>query len=151
MSWRAITENDIRSGLNSTEDVVFRENLLASGQTDPFAQISAQVTSLFRDAIRANPSNELDGDATTLPESAIFHAVAIIRQRLAARFSGAMEEDKTRGEEAKAARDYLKAVAVKGSPTVELPGATGQTKQPLPSPAINESPRRDGWRNQDGI
>lgn len=151
MSWRSITDDDIRSGLNASEDALLRENLLADGQSDPFEQIRAQVTSVFRDAIRSNPANELDPDATKLPESAIFHAVAIIRQRLATRFPLAQEEDKNRDEEAKSAREYLRNVAKDGSPTVEAPGETVQTRQAIPSPAINESPRRDGWRNQDGI
>lgn len=151
MSWRAITDDDIRSAITEPEDTIFRESLLVDGQTEPYSQVAGQVTSLFRDAIRANPANELDPDPTFLPESAIFHAVAIIRQRLTTRFAAGGEEDKTRADEVKAAREYLKAVAVKGTPTVDAPGETVQTKQPLAAPAVNESPRRDGWRNQDGI
>ena len=151
MSWRAITDDDIRSSMNGPEDETYRNQLLTAGQSDPYAQISGQVTSLFRDAIRANPANTLDPDPATLPESAIFHATAVIRQRLMTRFPGIATEYENRKEEAKAAREYLTRVAMKGSPTVENPDNAAETKQSIPSPAINESPRRDGWRNQDGI
>lgn len=150
MSWRTINDDDIRSAISEPEDTLFRTRLLAEGQTDPYTAISAQVTSLFRDAIRSNASNKLDPDPATLPEAAIFHATAIIRQRLMTRFSSGVE-DETRAAEARAARDYLAAVAKGGCPTVENPDNAAQTKQAVPSPAVNESPRREGWRNQDGI
>lgn len=146
--WRAITEDDLRSAISESEDRTFRTKLLAEGQTDPFEQIFGQLTRNFRDAIRGNAENTLHEDPTFLPEGAIFHAVAIIRHRLCGRFNVG-EQSETRRDEYKEAVAYLKALPT--GPAVESPETTEQTKTPLPAPAINESPRRHGWRDQDGI
>ncbi len=151
MAWRPITDDDLQSAINSFEDEGFRTKLLAEGQTDPYAKIFGQVTVMFRDAIRSCARNILDPDPTTLPEGAIFHAVAIIRHRLITRFDIG-EVTQARLDEHKAAEKYYAGLP-SCSPLVEIPeGAGGETaKPPLASPAVNQSPRRDGWRNQDGI
>lgn len=151
MSWRAITDDDLRSAITAPEDISFRERLMVDGQSDPYRQIFAQVTGVFRDAIRSNPANELSPDPLHLPESAIFHAVALIRLRLTTRFSESSDEDPARADEVKGARQFLRDVAKPGAPTVSAPSDSNQTRQPTLSPAVNQSPRRSGWRNQDGI
>jgi hypothetical protein len=146
--WRAITEDDLRSCLAGPEDTAFRTRLLADGQTDPYGPIIGQVTRSFRDAIRSG-GNELDADPDTLPEGAIFHAVVIARQRLCGRFNVG-EQTETRKEEYRAATAYLNRLA-EGRERPESPGAPTATNQAMAGPAVNESPRRDGWRDQDGI
>ncbi len=87
MSWRAITEDDIRAALTAPEDEAYRGQLLSAGQTDPLEQIIAQVTLQVRNSIRSCPKNRLHATTTFLPEGAIFYAVAIIRYRLLSRFA----------------------------------------------------------------
>lgn len=147
--WRAPTEEDFLSVISATEDTAFRTKLLATGQGDPYAPILAQTTGLFRDAIRSHTANRLDPDAATLPEAAIFHLVVIMRHRLCGRFNVG-EQTETRLLEYKEANAWLKGVA-KGDIRVEEPGEAPATQTPVLSPAVNQSPRRDGWRNQDGI
>ncbi|MEO5914860.1 MAG: hypothetical protein ABIS50_11545 [Luteolibacter sp.] len=147
--WRQITEDDLRSCINSAEEAAFRTKLLAEGQNDPFAQVFQQFTGTFRDAIRSHSANKLDPDPATLPEGAITQAVILIRQRLCGRFNVG-EQTETRRDEFKEASAYLKGIA-KGDPLVEQPSAEEITQTPVLAPAVNESPRRDGWRNQDGI
>ena len=148
MSWRAIEDNDLQSAISSAEETAFRTKLLAAGQGDPFAAIFGQVTRNFRDAIRSG-GNELDPDPARLPDGAIFHAVVIIRQRLCGRFNVG-EQTETRRDEYKAATAYLKDLAA-GGIRLESPNEPAATAKPLAAPAVNASPRRDGWRDQDGV
>lgn len=87
MSWRAITEDDIRSALTAPEDEAYRSQLLSSGQTDPLEIVKQQVVTEFRNAIRSCPKNRLHATATYLPEGSIYHAVAVIRYRLLSRLA----------------------------------------------------------------
>jgi phage gp36-like protein len=87
MSWRAITEDDIRAAITAPEDEAYRAQLLTSGQTDPLETIKAQVTLQVRESIRSCAKNKLHANATFIPEGAIFNAVAIIRHRLLTRFA----------------------------------------------------------------
>lgn len=147
--WRAITEDDLRSCISSAEEMAFRTKLLAEGQGDPFSQIFQQFTGTFRDAIRTHTTNQLDPDPSFLPEGAITYAVIMIRQRLCGRFNVG-EQTETRRDEFKEASNYLKAVS-KGDVVVEQASETPDVRTPILSPKVNESPRRDGWRRQDGI
>lgn len=148
--WRQPNESDIQSSMSGDEFRTLRGKLLADGQTDPFAAVLSQVTYVFREAIRSNPANVLDVDPATLPEAAIFHAVAIVRHRLSTRFNVTVPSE-ARMEDFKAAQSYLRDVAKPNGLAVEQAGASESAKQPVPPMAINESPRRDGWRDQDGI
>ena len=147
--WRTPTEDDFLSAISATEDTTFRTKLLQGGQADPYGPILAQTTGIFRDAIRSHSANRLDPDASKLPEAAIFHLVVIMRQRLSTRFNVG-EQTEARRDEYKEANKWLAGVA-KGDIRVEEPGEAPSTQTPVLSPAVNESPRRDGWRHQDGI
>lgn len=147
--WRAPVIDDLRSAISSTEETTFRQKLLAEGQSDPFVQIFGPVTGLIRDAIRSHPGNNLNPDPATLPEGAIFHFVVIVRQRLCGRFNSG-EQTETRRDEYKEATNWLRLVA-KGDVAVEQAADETATSTPTLSPAVNESPRREGWRHQDGI
>ena len=120
MSWPTITEDDLRSSINVEEDAAIRAAALAVGQGDPYISVKRQITDLFRNAIRSGAGNHLDPDPTTLPASAIFHAVAKIRYRLLTRFCSALLDDDRRTEN-KEAESWLKEVR-RGIEKIEQPG-----------------------------
>lgn len=148
MSWRAITENDVRAVMNSPEDIAARQKYLASGQTDPLDELVAQVTAEFREAIRSHPANTLDPDETTVPVAAIRHAAVIIRHGLLGRFSLVISEG--RMKEWDAAQKYLEKLE-SGKRVVSVPGSTDAAPPVLPAPAVNPNPKRFRWDDQDGI
>lgn len=149
MSWRAITQDDVRAIMNSAEDQAARAKYLASGQGDPFLELSAQVTADIREAIRSNPENTLPEDETLLPAASIRYAAVIIRHALLSRFGVSISDGRMR--EWDAAAKYLEKLE-NGTRKVSAPGtATDATRPPVPSPAVNQSPRREGWREQNGI
>ena len=148
MSWRTITENDVRALMNSPEDAGARQKYLASGQTDPLPEVVSQVTADFRDAIRSHPGNTLDPDETTLPSGSIRHACVIIRHTLLGRFGLAISEG--RMKEYEAATKHLERLE-SGKRRVSVPGATDNTPPPLPAPAVNPNPKQFRWNDQDGI
>jgi len=145
MSWRAITEDDVRSAISAAEDRTFRQHQVAEGQTDPLLEIIDQVTLDFREAIRSNSANQLDATDGTLPRGSIRHAVAIIRHRLLTRFN-VSEVTEARMAEYREATRYLDAIA-EGRRRIEQPDAGETAKAPLPGPAVN--PRPAGWRRED--
>ena len=149
MSWRAIIEDDTRAVMNSGEDQAARAKYLASGQSDPLEELIAGVTADFREAIRSNPENTLPDDETLLPLSSIRHAAVIIRHGLLGRFGMAISDG--RMKEWDAAQKYLDKVE-KGERKIASDGAAPAVRPNImPSPAVNQSPRRDGWRYQDGV
>ena len=120
MSWSTITEDDLRSSINSAEDTAIRAEALAEGQSDPYLAVKRQITDLFRNAIRSGLGNHLDPDTATLPAAAIFHAVAKIRYRLLTRFASELLDDDRRAEN-KEAEAWLKEVR-RGAEKIEQPG-----------------------------
>jgi hypothetical protein len=120
MSWRAITEDDLRSVINVHEDTALREALLASGQEDPFVTNAAKVTGYFRNAIRSGPGNTLDTDETTLPVAAIMHACGMLAFQLFKRFAAELMTDDHR-QANKDAEAWLKEVRA-GREKIEQPG-----------------------------
>lgn len=120
MAWRKITEDDLRSAINSREDAAIREAYLAGDQADPFVVVTAQVVGNFRNAIRSGPANSLTVDETLLPEGAIYHAVAKIRFRLLTRFASELLDDDRRTEN-REAESWLKEVR-RGLEKIEQPG-----------------------------
>jgi hypothetical protein len=129
MSWPTITEDDLRSSINASEDKAIRGSALSEGQADPYVSVKAQVIGLFRNAIRSGPGNRLDPDEATLPASAIFHAVAKIRYRLLTRFASELLDDDRRTEN-KEAEAWLKEVR-RGVEKIEQPDdEPGETHAP---------------------
>jgi hypothetical protein len=128
MSWRTITQEDLRSAINSREDAAIRESFLSGDQIDPFVTVTAQVVAAFRNAIRSGPGNALPADEATLPEGAIYHAVAKMRFRLLTRFASELLDDDRRTEN-KEAESWLTAVR-RGLEKIEQPGdAPGVVRQ----------------------
>lgn len=147
--WRAITEEDVRSSINSIEDDATRLKYLAGDQEDPLVEIIAQVTREVRDAIRSGAYFWMPDDETIVPEGAVHHAVAIIRHRLMSRYDVKVEE--ARLMEYREAIAYLRDVS-RGIRKVENPSGGENQPAPIPFPAINNNRRPGfGWRDQDGI
>ena len=117
--WRQLTETDLRSAITSAEDAGIRQGLLAGDQEDPFVTTRRQVVAAFRGAIRSGPGNRLDPDEETLPDVAIYHAVAKIRFRLLTRFASELLDDDRRTEN-KEAEAWLREVR-RGIEKIEAP------------------------------
>lgn len=135
--------------MSAAEDTSLRTKLLSAGQSDPLTQIIRQVTLGTRESIRSCGSNRLSEDETLLPEAAILHAVAIIRHRLLTRF-GTGESNEDRMAEYKAAERYMADVA-KCILRVEDPFGGESAPAAVPKMAVNPSPRRFRWADQNGI
>ncbi len=84
MSWITITEAYVQTKLAGAELIALKTSALASGQSDPVAEIITQVTNEIRGYVAANHENTL-GAAGTIPEKLLSAAVAIIRFRSATR------------------------------------------------------------------
>lgn len=148
MSWTAITQDDLLSAMSETESTAYRTKLIATGQTDPFDEIKEQVTREIRGAIRSNPRNSVDTDTTTLPASAHYHAVVLIRHRLLTRVD--IEVSDARREEYRTAQSYLKQVAK--DLIVESPTGADSDETDFPTPKVSAVRKRKfGRSNQDGI
>jgi hypothetical protein len=131
VSWRALTEDDIRAAMAGPEDTAYRETLLATGQSDPLPEIMSQVTAQVRNAIRSCAKNQLHADASYLPEGAIFHAVSLVRYRLLSRFAIGEQEQPgdARTNEYREALRWLELVR-SCREVVEQPGGTGSETGP---------------------
>lgn len=148
--WRAITENDLFSGMNAAEISAVRTKALAEGQTDPVPEVIAQVTKDIREAIRSCKDNRLSPDDSLVPEASILHAVPIIRHRLGTRFGGLIKGGEERLEEYRRANKYLDMVA-SCARAVERWGADEDAPAPKPGPHIKARRRRFTREDQDGI
>ncbi len=149
MSWRAITDDDVFSALNSAEEAAVRQELLVEGQEDPLATVIAQVTLEVREAIRSCAGNRLHSEPTCVPDGAIRHAVAIIRHRLLTRFdAGAIGE--ARLMEYREAHRYLEAVAA-CKRAVESPDEGEDAIAPVTMPRVTARERQFTRESQDGI
>ena len=146
--WRAITEDDFNSSVNSAESTAYRTKLLASGQSDPLNEVIAQVTLEFREAIRSCDQNTLDGDTSFLPATSIYHAVAVIRHRLLTRFDCPMSEE--RKMEYRAAQKYLEDVC-SCKRKILAPDAATATKPSYTKPTITERKEKYSRTQQDGL
>ena len=144
MAWTEITEDDWRSSINEPEETAVRAGMIASGQADPFGVVARQVTDLVRNAIRSGPGNRLDPDATKLPPSANFHAVALIRFRLLTRFASELLDDDRRLEQ-KQAMDWLKEVR-RGFEKIEAPDGDG-TDTATPMIEVRSNHERQATRD----
>ena len=149
MSRREITEDDLRSAINGLEDTAIRTSALAEGQADPYTSVKAQIVGLFRGAIRSGPGNALDDDEATLPEGAIFHAVAKLRFRLLTRFASELLDDDRRTEN-KEAEAWLKEVR-RGVEKIEQPGSAPGTPSGPAIILISNNERQATRNNLAGL
>ena len=147
--WRAITEDDVQSIMNSAEDNAVRAKYLATGQSDPLVSLIAKITRKFRSAIRSNRENQLHPDERFLPEDVIGDASTIIRHELLGRFGVAISEGRMASfREANKTLTEIK----NGTLKITLPGPEGDVAPvPIPPLAINRQRRANPHLYEDGI
>lgn len=106
-AWINIDESLVLARLSAPELNAFRTRAIQAGQADPLTEIIDLVVPSVRGAIGANQQNVL-ADGTTLPESALRHALAIMRVMIANRLPGMKSLiDDLRLEEWKTAERWL--------------------------------------------
>lgn len=108
MSWRLLSEDDIVTGLTGPETVAFKNAALRAGQSDPLAEIMAQVSHEVRAHIADCDRNQLAA-GLTLPERCILHAVALVRYRMMTRIGISVNDE--REVEYRDARRFLERVS----------------------------------------
>lgn len=86
-AWIVIDEALVLARLSSPELDAFRNAAIQAGQADPLTEVINLVIPDVRRGIGANRENVL-AEGNTLPESALRHALAIIRVSLATRLPG---------------------------------------------------------------
>lgn len=148
--WRELTEDDVLAAMNSAEAAAFRGQLLAEGQSDPLPEVMSQVALEIREAIRSWPKNVLSPAEGEIPSGAVRHAAALVRHRLATRFSDTREVSEARLMEYREAVRYLDMVA-SGKRAVERYGDEEDVPAPVARPAVSEPVRQFGRASQDGI
>lgn len=90
--------------------------------------IIEQVVSRVRGAIQSCNNNKLFGEAGTIPEECVFHAVSLVRQALIASNANSDEiQGEVRTVEAQQAEEYLQRVALCQESIVPPGGESGQT------------------------
>jgi len=98
--WRALTENDLKTGLSGTELSRFRSAALADGQADPIQDVIDSVTDLVRGYIAANRENILGPDGT-LPEKLVRPAVDYLVIEVQKRVAGVVIDPKSARKDAR--------------------------------------------------
>jgi hypothetical protein len=119
MSWRAITEDDIKTRISGSELETLRSAHLADGQADPIPSVISQITSRVRRACESAADIAM-GAAGTIPEDLLSEALDLIVRELMKR-PGYVADDaltKIRMEAAELADKALQRVAA-GDETIE--------------------------------
>lgn len=112
MSWRAITEDDLKTQISGDELSAVRDAALADEQEDPVQPTIDQVTKEVRGFVAACSRNVLDADAAKVPDELIGYAVAIVVPRLMGRLAGlAIDKEEVRKTAASNALSVLRDVA----------------------------------------
>ena len=127
MSWRVITEADLKTRISGAELETLRAAHLAEGQDDPIPALIAQVTSRVRRAC-ATPGTITMGAAGTIPEDLLSEALDLIVRELMKR-PGYIADDaltKTRLAAADSADTQLRRVA-EGKETIENADPTDES------------------------
>jgi hypothetical protein len=101
MSWRIITESDLLKQISGVELEALRGVVLADGQIDPVQPAIDDVTAEVRGYVAGNVKNDLDADASKIPDRLIGAAVAKIIIQIMTRAGGTMIDPE--GARAKAA------------------------------------------------
>ena len=99
--WKTNTENDLLIQISGTEIEALRSAVLGMGQPDPVQPSIDQVVAEVRGYIAANIKNDLDADASKIPDRLIGAAVAKIIIQILTRAGGTMIDPE--GARAKAA------------------------------------------------
>ena len=147
--WITVDEEVVLARLSAPELNAFRNRALAAGQADPLTEVVKLVVPSVRGAIGANQQNVL-ADGLTLPESALRHALAIMRVMIANRLPGmkALIDD-LRVEEWKTAERWLLS-----KPLVEQPDNAAPPSDQIQGgnrPRITPRDRKFSHCDQEGI
>ncbi|AHF94603.1 hypothetical protein OPIT5_29290 [Opitutaceae bacterium TAV5] len=134
MSWRTITEDDLRTVLTGTEIDSVRTVALEDGAGDPVPGTLANVVQTVRGYIAGCSRNTL-GPAGTLPEQLVGDAMVIARHRLLTRFPEVGLLSDGRVNEYNQAMTAMRDVAACRI-SVEAPPVAGPEKMPAGAGAI---------------
>lgn len=152
MSWRLITENDLRTAISATELETLRRALGADG-----ADTIDQTLQLLADEIRgycATGDADLDSTAYTVPSSVIGRAVAIALVRLSTRAGGVLPDPKgLRAKAAETAEAFFRDQVAKGKFAIETPTTPSTdaiTNRPA-GPAATAKTLKLQKADQDGV
>ena len=93
MAWITLTEDALKARLSGVELAAWRKAALASGQSDPVAQVFAGVTAEVRGYVAGNRANSL-GAGATIPEELLDAAMALVVARLTTRLPLSLTEER---------------------------------------------------------
>ena len=128
MSWRTITETDLKTAISADELDVLRRALGAEG-SDTIAASIIFLADEARAAV-ATGGTDLDATAHTVPEALIRRIVQIAVVYLSTRAGGILPDPKgLRKEAAQAAEKYMQDVVAAGKIAIETPTSPSTSAQ----------------------
>jgi hypothetical protein len=148
--WRQITEADLLKQISGAELDSLRGVVLGN-QDDPVQPSIDDVTAEVRGYIAANSKNDLDADASKIPDRLIAASVSLIIIQIMTRAGGTViDPEGARQKRADEARRLLRDVA-SGSFSITDP-VTGVESNEMPVPVYTPRRQRTTTRaQQDGI
>lgn len=148
--WRLITEADLLKQISGAELDALRSAVLGD-QPDPVQPSIDDVTAEVRGYIAANSKNDLDADASKIPDRLIAASVSLIIIQIMTRAGGTLiDPEGARQKRADEARRLLRDVAA-GSFSIADP-VTGVESNEMPVPVYTPRRQRTTTRaQQDGI
>lgn len=149
--WKSITESDLLKQISGAELEAMRGVVLGDGQDDPVQPSIDDVTAEVRGYIAANSKNDLDADASKIPDRLIAASVSLIIIQIMTRAGGTMiDPEGARQKRADEARRLLRDVA-SGSFSIADP-VTGTEGSAAVAPTYTPTRTRRWTRDsQDGI
>jgi len=139
MSWRTLTESDLKTAISPDELDKLR-NALGGDADDCIAGVLASLADELRGHISAGGS-ELDATAHTLPESVIRQASILAAFAIATRSGGALPDPKGLRKEAyEKATAFFETRVAEGKFAIEQPTTTttDTLSSKVPTPAYTE-------------
>jgi hypothetical protein len=152
MSWRLITESDLKTAISADELDTLRAALGAQSEDTIAATIALQAAEI-RDYISSGGS-DLDATAYTLPEGLIARAVQILIVRLSTRAGGILPDPKgLRAKAADAADKFFIERVATGKAAIETPTtpASGAVSNKPASPSVTAKDLYLRKTDQDGV
>jgi hypothetical protein len=152
MSWRTITESDLKTALSADELDTLRMALGAQSE-DTIASTLQLLSSELRDHIRTGGAS-LDATDYTMPEGLIAKAVHIAIVRLSLRAGGALPDPKgLRAKAAEKAETFFEEKVATGKHSIEAPTttATGAAANQPASPSFTAKTLNLRKTDQDGV
>jgi hypothetical protein len=152
MSWRTITESDLKTALSNTELETLRRALGADAE-DTVASTLQLLASEIRDYI-ATGGTDLDATAYTLPEGLIGRAVQIAIVRLSTRAGGILPDPKgLRAKAAESAEKFFADKVAEGKHAIEEPTtpATAALSNKPAGPSLTTKTLHLQKDDQDGV